>query len=158
MPTPRELHEARVRALMANPKPELTPYFNWLLVNIAHVERIKPPYSPDLTRIVDGFLAGFTPKPKFCWQNAWEMARHNADVLYVEGWVDAGKPVAHAWNSFRGEHFDITPINGRVRSTYLKLFEAPYVELQKIEAQMNGGIQSCSGYYFRDVISVATQG
>jgi hypothetical protein len=64
--------------------------------------------------------------PKECYKNAAEFASLTLGVEYVEGIVNChGLPIAHAWNSFEGQYFDLTfEMNGRldVEEQYLKLF------------------------------------
>jgi hypothetical protein len=49
------------------------------------------------------------PKLKQCYLNALAVCITNPKVQYVEGYIEVhGVPIEHAWNCYKGKHFDIT--------------------------------------------------
>lgn len=57
--------------------------------------------------IVDEYLSRYEPRRNQCFDNAIILARHHPEVLFVVGRT-SNVQSEHAWNSFRGIHFDIT--------------------------------------------------
>jgi hypothetical protein len=54
-------------------------------------------------------LKQIKPKPKNCYLNALAVCMRNHDVKYVEGYIEVhGVPLEHAWNCYKGIHFDVT--------------------------------------------------
>jgi len=55
------------------------------------------------------FENNIKPKANQCYLNALAVCMENSDVEYVEGYMEVhGVPLEHAWNCYKGKHFDIT--------------------------------------------------
>lgn len=65
---------------------------------------------PEIKDKVDAVLKYVDILPKRCYQNAIEVALKIEGVNYVEGlYASMGVlPISHGWNSYKGQHFDLT--------------------------------------------------
>jgi hypothetical protein len=84
-------------------------FVEWQLQEARPIE-IKPISTlPDYIR---GSILNYTnrhpPRIKECYSNAANLALQNENIIYHEGIAAGIIPIEHAWNSYRGIHFDIT--------------------------------------------------
>lgn len=84
---------------------------------------------PEIKRLLEtDFIKNmYKAFPKECYKNAAEFASYTYnEIEYVEGLVNChGLPIAHAWNSYKGQHFDLTfEMNDRLRidEEYMSFF------------------------------------
>lgn len=76
-----------------------------------------------------------------CFRNAFQVALKNIDVIVIEGIIllvspeNGGRGVAHVWNKYKGDHFDITieqllsDVDGVQRVVYFPAYEYTAAEL-----------------------------
>jgi hypothetical protein len=82
---------------------------------------------------------GWRPKLKCCFYNcqrlvidAHTLDRNTAGLTYVEGWVDIGIPIAHAWLVLNGDIVDPT-LRGHAPNAYS---EVGRYDVQQIETSV----------------------
>jgi len=63
---------------------------------------------PEVKKVVDSFLKGFTPRIKDCYRTSLMMAGFDHRFKYICGYTHYVIPIEHAWNSFGDFHFDLT--------------------------------------------------
>lgn len=88
-----------------------SPLFTYWLSEKSEV--IKPVLSTDVPDIADEvrrFVADYRPPMKQCWANAAEcaVALESHGVEIVHGFLLSSMPIKHAWNAYKGVHFDLT--------------------------------------------------
>lgn len=65
--------------------------------------------DPTIQTMVERLLIVYAPKAHWCYHNAAKMCAIDPEIEYVVGWAQTETDVIeHAWNAWRGIHFDIT--------------------------------------------------
>lgn len=83
---------------------------------------------PEIARLVTEFRKRMKPKVGHCYFNSAVMLWLQPDVRYECGFAYNGSEfIKHAWNSFRGIHFDVTDYVAR--RLYLKKLGMPFEPL-----------------------------
>jgi len=83
-------------------------FFAWQAERARSVEIRPYAANPEVERVVNRFLARFTPQLKGCYETAARCAIDCPEVAYVEGMTASLIPIGHAWNAVGDFHFDLT--------------------------------------------------
>jgi hypothetical protein len=86
----------------------------------------------ELETIIKNFLKRFEPKIKECYETAFQCSFRCPEIEYVEGYADLSIPLAHAWNYYKGIHFDLTAelaLGRESDNNYLQLIKLDNEEL-----------------------------
>ena len=95
-------------------KPTLSAFYQWQIDQLTPIPIQPVADIKGLKEKIDGIKALLhTPlKLKKCYTNAWLLSKTIGDpdpIQYVEGfWLHDMDLCGHAWNSWRGQHFDVT--------------------------------------------------
>lgn len=89
---------------------------------------------PEVKKVVEQFLEGFTPQIKDCYRTAAFLVGFDHRFKYVCGYTHYMIPIDHAWNSFGDFHFDLTAelAIGKDLEEYGSIRTINYEELSKL--------------------------
>ena len=100
-------------------------FSDWLCNNVEFAKMNDPKNMSNLNKKLPKFLERYKPKYKECYYQAL-FCSIELSVDYVEGYVIyLGLPMLHAWNCYKGQHFDIIDLilyNGKIGNHYKILY------------------------------------
>jgi len=112
-------------------------YFQWQLANSVVVPIVPTAeVIPHLARR----LGRLSPQIKLCYANAVKVCKLDPEIQYVLGYVDLYSiPIDHAWNSYRGKHFDVTQELLDSHDEHTAIISLPAAEgIQLFNTHING--------------------
>jgi len=95
-----------VKSLMGNHNQKA--YYSWQIKKLSPVSMVKWDSIPELKDMLRSKFKFWKPKMKQCYANSQLATLINPEIKYVEGYALSMIPIHHAWNSWRGIHFDLT--------------------------------------------------
>lgn len=111
---------------------------------ISHLQTVKIHPSSS----VEVSMRGIRAKPKDCYLNALAVCMRNFDVEYVEGYLEVhGVPLDHAWNCYKGKHFDVTEESLRQEDRKIECPHRAIMILSGSEVMMFTASNGVSGPY-----------
>ncbi len=103
------------------------PYYEELRSRAKEVKPVSYKELPHGARKkVERFIRRRAPRIKECYYNASILSLEYPEFRYVEGLAHRFIPVHHAWNSYKGVHFDITyELHSDLAVEYAKVISLP---------------------------------
>lgn len=83
-------------------------YCIWAASQAKPVKVVSYTSNPDLQKLINAFKHRVPVETGRCYYTAITLALHNPAIQVVFGQVRCIIPIGHAWNYYKGSHFDIT--------------------------------------------------
>ena len=88
---------------------EANKFFVWQKNISQEVKIVSYKDIPEIKKNVEMFLQFYRIKVKECFKNSYMVCSYIPKINYVEGMISVlGIPLDHAWNSYKGQYFDLT--------------------------------------------------
>jgi hypothetical protein len=110
LPTQEDQAEAS-KALLTNLAKCGHPVYRWVEAEGKPVNITPISVLPEIAARVQAWVEQYKPEIKQCYMNSYYCMQKVSGVRVVHGYVTSDKSgciIEHAWNEFKGHHFDVT--------------------------------------------------
>ena len=95
--------------LKLNMSPRQEKFYQWKLDSYKKVKIVPFKKIKQISDEIESWFNDENIIAKQCFANAFDVSTTIPGVNYIEGEIDVfGMPIEHAWNEYKGKHFDLT--------------------------------------------------